>query len=249
MLRPARLPLTLDSSPLQGIDLQSAPTAPSFDPRAWGFPRTLPDADTLFAAFARRARRPSTKDVAAGPDGPHGSQQQQEEESYLVSLQQSRTFQSPDCADSQAAAFGAAAELRCLRGSLLSGGPAPSEEGVASLRAHVKGRVASAWSDEALRRGVALAKAGDTEGAMPCYNQVGRRPGGACSGDKALQGDAASQPSALNAQRSDDRRAFSLCRQSRCGRGTQTPLSPAAPPWPTSRTCSGRGRIWRRLWS
>ena len=137
---------------------------PSFDPKAWGFPRTLPDADMLFAAHA--ARRAS----AAAADGPHAGQR---EESYLESLQQSRTFQSPDCADSQAEAYGAAAELRCLRGSLLSDGPAPSEERVAGLRAHVKGRVASAWSDEALRRGVALAKAGDAEGAMPCYNQVG----------------------------------------------------------------------------
>jgi hypothetical protein len=52
---------------------------------------------------------------------------------------------------------------------------APSEDSVAVLRSHVRQRVQSAWSQEALRRGVAHAKAGEHEQALACYAQVRRR--------------------------------------------------------------------------
>lgn len=52
--------------------------------------------------------------------------------------------------------------------------PAPSDEEVAALRADVRQRVRGAWSQEAVRRGVAHAKAGEHEQALACYEQVGR---------------------------------------------------------------------------
>lgn len=42
-----------------------------------------------------------------------------------------------------------------------------------ALRATVKGRMNAGWALEAVRRGVAVAKQGNNEGALTYYNKVG----------------------------------------------------------------------------
>jgi len=44
---------------------------------------------------------------------------------------------------------------------------------VDALRATVKGRMNAGWALEAVRRGVAVAKQGNNEGALTYYNKVG----------------------------------------------------------------------------
>ncbi len=61
------------------------------------------------------------------------------------------------------------------RGSLLS--PRLGEDvdaNVQRLRKVLRGMVKGAWSQEALRRGISHAKAGDTPAALACYDQVGK---------------------------------------------------------------------------
>ncbi len=49
---------------------------------------------------------------------------------------------------------------------------AEGQEALTGLRASLKGEIKAAWAEEALRRGIALAKSGDLEGAQRCYRQA-----------------------------------------------------------------------------
>lgn len=51
----------------------------------------------------------------------------------------------------------------------------PREAAVVELRQQLRQRLRGAWSQEAVRRGVAHARAGEQEQALACYSQVGGR--------------------------------------------------------------------------
>ncbi|KAL4452767.1 hypothetical protein ABPG75_008429 [Micractinium tetrahymenae] len=166
----------------------------------WGFPTNLPPRQRLIdllqqqQAAAEQAttagmhqggqqqpqqqrggqgRRSSAPVGAPLGEPPQQAQQAQQRPVLLELLQQSRTFQSPDCAgacDAMAEALGVADLHRGLRGSLLAA--APPEAAVQRTRGLLRAALRAAWSQEALRRGVALAKSGDLAAALPCYNQA-----------------------------------------------------------------------------
>lgn len=50
--------------------------------------------------------------------------------------------------------------------------PMPSESSMETIRSRLRQHVRSAWSQEALKRGVLCAKGGDVEQALSCYSQV-----------------------------------------------------------------------------
>lgn len=75
-----------------------------------------------------------------------------------------------------AEALGVADLHKGLRGSLLA--PPPDDGAVQAARTALRGALKAAWSQEALRQGVALAKAGDLAGALPCYDQALQLDGG-----------------------------------------------------------------------
>ncbi|BDA40936.1 probable tetratricopeptide repeat protein 14 [Coccomyxa sp. Obi] len=94
--------------------------------------------------------------------------QQGRESPFLRRLQASRTFNSPDCAVSMAEAYRIGRLLEGLKGSS-SVNDGASEEALEQLRDSLKLGIKAAWSQEAVRRGVAAAKSGDTESAHKCY--------------------------------------------------------------------------------
>ncbi|KAL4420925.1 hypothetical protein ABPG77_001408 [Micractinium sp. CCAP 211/92] len=162
----------------------------------WGFPTNLPPRQQLVDLLERQqAAAEEAAATAARQDGQQPQQQQSQSGGQawrtagsaraplgnppepapqrpllLELLQQSRTFRSPDCADAMAEALGVADLHRGLRGSLL--GDTPPEATVLRTRGLLRAALRTAWSQEALRRGVALAKAGDLAGALPCYDQA-----------------------------------------------------------------------------
>eukprot|EP00887_Chlorella_sp_A99_P007028 scaffold2.g7028.t1 len=132
-----------------GVDTQQ-PDEPLSVEAGWGFPSVLGDGQRLLAEAAEGWNSDARR-------------------SFLELLEQSRSFQGP-CTDVMAEALGVAGLWKGLRGSLLQSAP---DEGVAQqARTQAKRLVSAAWSDEALRRGVALAKAGDLPGALLLYAQA-----------------------------------------------------------------------------
>lgn len=92
------------------------------------------------------------------------------QEGFVDALQRSRTFSSPDCADAMANMMGVNDLFIGLRGSLMR--PMPSESSMETIRSRLRQHVRSAWSQEALKRGVLCAKGGDVEQALSCYSQA-----------------------------------------------------------------------------
>lgn len=89
---------------------------------------------------------------------------------YQDALDASRTFQSPNCVEAMAEVYGSLPSLAYLRGSLQE---CPSQvQAVQDLRERMKAEIGRAWSLEAVRKGVAKAKAGDYASACKLYEQV-----------------------------------------------------------------------------
>eukprot|EP00877_Chromochloris_zofingiensis_P008796 jgi/Chrzof1/416/Cz01g15040.t1 len=89
---------------------------------------------------------------------------------YLAALQASHVFKSPHSAVAMAKTYGAADLLLGLSGSLLL----PTSDSAAADQAsdHIRQQINHAWSNEAVRRGVAAAKSGDYKEAHRCYDKA-----------------------------------------------------------------------------
>lgn len=85
---------------------------------------------------------------------------------YLAALQASHVFKSPHSAVAMAKTYGAADLLLGLSGSLLL----PTSDSAAADQAsdHIRQQINHAWSNEAVRRGVAAAKSGIVHAMCSC---------------------------------------------------------------------------------
>jgi len=92
---------------------------------------------------------------------------------YLESLRGDRWFKCPDGMDGMAEAFRVAGQMEGLRGSTQCALPTEEQAaGIKSLNASLRGESKRAWSQEAVLKGVQLAKAGDYSRARSCYDQA-----------------------------------------------------------------------------
>ncbi|KAK9813381.1 hypothetical protein WJX73_004293 [Symbiochloris irregularis] len=111
-------------------------------PGAWGFASRLPSLQDLFSQCDTSQSGP----VSPGPG-------------YLDSLRQSHTFLSPDCVPAMAEAYGLQPLLTSLTGSTVKPPPSDAETAeVDKMRATLKHDLALAWSQEAVQRGIEMAK-------------------------------------------------------------------------------------------
>ncbi|KAK9841247.1 hypothetical protein WJX74_002539 [Apatococcus lobatus] len=85
-----------------------------------------------------------------------------------------RAFSAPDCVLAMAEGFGVCAALEHgLQGSLCHPWPnAHQEQKREEARQLLKQSMRQAWSQEALRRGISLARSGKQDQAVRCYNQA-----------------------------------------------------------------------------
>lgn len=129
----------------------------------WGFASSLPSLQQLQAAAA--ARRRGRADAGAGSSAAGAGDEHSADDggSYVAQLAASQPFASNACVDAMAAAYGLRDLADGLAGSLLcaqppqgGGGSSGAHAALASLRSSID----SAWSQEAVCRGVAYAKAG-----------------------------------------------------------------------------------------
>ncbi|CAL5227418.1 g10378 [Coccomyxa viridis] len=135
-----------------GLDLSTAHECvdvPECKASDWGFAK-LPSIDSLFAS------------IENGHESP-----------FMDRLLSSRTFHSPDCSEAMAELLHVTRVLEGLQGSaLLPPKTAASREAVKELRNSLKSGIKSAWSHEALRRGIASAKSGEQETAIQTYDRA-----------------------------------------------------------------------------
>lgn len=139
----------LPASVLQSV-LVNAGIDPELDPgnlphKSWGFTRNLP----------------STQDAGASTSD--------REDNYIVKLERSSTFACPDSLPAMLKAYN-------LPSDIFQGSTIVREHNIdvelQSSREQLKSSIQLAWSQEAVEKGVARAKAGHLSQALECYKQA-----------------------------------------------------------------------------
>lgn len=150
---------------LQEADIGKPAVLPGTD--TWGFDQT-PSLNQLEDRACRRV-------AALQPSLDEPCNSYAEPGSYVASLESSHAFASNHCVQAMADAYGISEITNALSGSVL-GGLADSASASAAVQA-IRQQVDSAWSTEAVRRGVVCAKSGEVSLLLrrscwlPCADQ------------------------------------------------------------------------------
>ncbi|KAK9823237.1 hypothetical protein WJX72_001267 [[Myrmecia] bisecta] len=92
---------------------------------------------------------------------------------YQQLLHSSRSFASPDAVEAMATAYSVLPSVEFMQGSVMSAPRSEADQAaLAEVRQSLKRNIQAAWSQEAVRRGVALAKEGKLVAAHKCYQQA-----------------------------------------------------------------------------
>ncbi len=211
--------------------MQAADDAPAADDERWAFGDT-----------------PSLRSLLHGAPR-HGASRE-----YQDALRASASFHAPSALAAMAAALGAAGVAEGMSGSLLL--DLPGGQRAAELRRHIKDKVDLAWSNEALARGVAEAKAGARRptvyrpGAHRCSRPQPRSwPQAAAAARPPLPAPRRPAAAGRRAQAATRRRTAGTPRRSSCLGPTWTRWWPGARRTPASTTLRRRRRTCAPRWS